>query len=105
MSAKPSQEQLTRLSLTRYLVNQAEQQISQPSPLRCIGLLSLHDAVEILLDTAAEATGAPSRGREFKDYWRSLADANPPVALPMQRAMEKINRARVNLKHHGQRPI
>lgn len=104
MTKPPTQEQLTRLSLARYLLYQADRQISQPSPLRCVGLLSLHDSLEIFLDTAAEAVNAPGSRRDFKDFWRCFAAAAPPVNLPMERSIEKINKARVSLKHHGQRP-
>jgi hypothetical protein len=58
----------------------------------------------MFLDTAAEALSIPGPQREFKNYWSSFAAANPPVVLPMQRSMEKLNRARVDLKHHGIRP-
>jgi hypothetical protein len=51
----PSPEHLTRLSLTRCLLQQAEQQIALPAPRQCLALLSLHDAIEMFLDTAAEA--------------------------------------------------
>jgi hypothetical protein len=101
----PSPEHLARLSLTRYLLQQAEQQIALPAPRQCLALLSLHDAIEMFLDTAAEAVGVPlGKKREFKDYWRSFAPPNSPVRLPLERSMEKLNAARVALKHHGQRP-
>ena len=100
----PSQEHLTRLSLVRYLLLQAKQQLTAAGPSRCIALLHLHDALEMFLDTAAEALGVSGPQREFKNYWPSFAAANPPVTLPMQRPMEKLNRARVALKHHGIRP-
>jgi hypothetical protein len=99
------QEHLTRLSLARYLLRQAEQQLSAPAPARCVALSSLHDCLEMFLDTAAEAVGARLGNRkEFKDYWPRLAAASPPIHLPMERAMEKINRTREDLKHHGLRP-
>jgi hypothetical protein len=87
------------------LLQQAEQQIALPAPRQCLALLSLHDAIEMLLDTAAEAASLPlGKMREFKDYWRIFAPPNSPIKLPLERAMEKINTARVALKHHGQRP-
>src|SRR5713101_7834848 len=104
MPPLPSQEHLNRLSITRSLIQQAEQQLKLAAPLRCIALLSLHDSIEMFLDTAADANSVPLGKREFRDYWRSFTAANPPIALPMERAMEKINRARVALKHHGIRP-
>jgi len=100
----PSQEPLTRLSLVRHLLLQAKQQLSGAGPSRCIALLHLHDALEMFLDTAAEALGIPGPQREFKNYWSSFAAASQPVALSIHRHMEKLNRARVALKHHGIRP-
>jgi hypothetical protein len=80
MPIKPSQEHFTRLSLARYLLRQAEQQLSAPAPVRCVGLLPLHDCLELFLDTAAEAVGAPlGSRREFRDYWSSLAATSPPI--------------------------
>jgi len=97
-------EQLTRISLVRYLFKHAEERANEPSPLRSLSLLPMHDAVEMLLDLIAEVSNAPpSSKREFKEYWRVIAQAEIPFNLPMQRPMEKLNRARVALKHHGQR--
>ena len=99
-----TQEQLTRLSLVRYLLRQAEAQTEQPSPLRYLALLSLHDAAEMFLDVAAEHLKLPGSRRDFRDYWRLFQDGSPPITLPMERSMDKLNRARVALKHHGQLP-
>ena len=87
------------------MLQQAEQQIALPASRQCLALLPLHDAIEMFLDTAAEAASLPmGKKREFKDYWRSFAPPNFPIQLPLERSMEKINAARVALKHHGQRP-
>lgn len=99
-----TQERLTRLSLVRYLLRQAEAQIGQPSPLRYLALLPLHDAAEMFLDLAAEHLELPASRREFKDYWKLFQSASHPVVLPMERGMDRLNRARVALKHHGQLP-
>ena len=81
------------------LQRQAEQQLSAPAPARCVALSSLHDCLEMFLDTPAEAVGARLGNRkEFKDYWPSLAAARPPIHLPMERAMAKINRTREDFK-------
>jgi hypothetical protein len=104
MAISPTSEQMTRLSLVGYLLRDAEEQARQPPPLCSLALLSIHDAVEMFLDVAAEATSAPvSKRRDFKEYWQVFAALDPPIRLPMQRAMDKLNTARVGLKHHGQR--
>jgi hypothetical protein len=99
-----NQEQLTRLSLVRFLVRQAESQGSQPPPSRYLALLTLHDAAEMFLDLAAEYLGVPTSRRELREYWKLFRELSLPVVLPMERAIDKVNRARVALKHHGQLP-
>src|SRR5260370_5551434 len=100
----PTPEQLIRLSLVRYLLQQAETQAAQPTPLYALAILPAHDALEMFLDVAAEALNAPpAKTPALRDYWDRFKQATPPVELPMQRAIDKLNRCRVALKHHGQR--
>jgi hypothetical protein len=100
----PTPEHLIRLALVRQLLRLAEDQSAMTSPARCLALLSMHDAVEMLLDLIAELAGIQARKMEFKDYWKALAGAASPIDLPLARPMEKLNQARVALKHHGHRP-
>jgi hypothetical protein len=99
-----SQEQITRLSLVRYLLRQAESQASQPAPLRYLALLPLHDSIEMFLDVAAEHCMVPTNRRDLREYWKLFGELSPPIPIPMERPIDKINRARVALKHHGQLP-
>ena len=96
-------EQVTRLSLIRYLLRHAERQCTEPQPACSLALLPMHDAAEMFLDLIAESHGAASQSRNFMDYWDALSKSRQPVQLPMRRAMEKLNRARVAIKHHGLR--
>lgn len=95
-------DHLRRLSLIRYLYGRGLDQFEQPAPLGAFALLPLHDAVEMFLQLAAEVTGAPvQRKEEFLGYWKALANAVPPISLPLYHAMGRLNQARVTLKHHG----
>lgn len=97
-------EQVNRLTLVRYLLKLAESQLDQSPIIRALALLTMHDAAELLLDVAAEVRQVSAGKREFKDYWGAFRQATPPIELPLQRQMDKMNRARVGLKHHGLRP-
>jgi hypothetical protein len=64
-----------------------------------IGLLLLHDAVECALHTTVTQAGAKlGKNTSFADYWIAIAD------LPMKTEMDRMNRARVDLKHHMNTP-
>jgi len=64
-----------------------------------IGLLLLHDAVECALHVTATQAGSPSvKIGAFADYWKAISD------LPMKIEMDRMNRARVDLKHHMNTP-
>jgi hypothetical protein len=104
MPINATSEQMTRLSLVGYLLRDAQEKATRPPPLCSLSLLSMHDAIEMFLDVAAEAVSAPiSKRRDFKEYWQVFSNLDPPISLPMQRSMEKLNMARVGLKHHGHR--
>jgi hypothetical protein len=95
-------EQIARILIVRFLLLQAKNQLNLSASLRPSALLSMHDAIEMFLDTASEAKQIPlSNKTNLQEYWRLFANANPPIALPAQRAVDRLNRARVNLKHHG----
>jgi hypothetical protein len=68
-------------------------------------VLLLHDAVEAFLLLAAERLGA-SPPRDFGAYWDALSPAklSGGVDLAVKQGMARLNRVRVNLKHHGVQP-
>ena len=100
-----SPDQVTRLALARYLLQHAEAALKNPQPLCSLALLSAHDAIEMLLDVLAETVNASiATGSNFDSYWNGLKNSSAPVHLPLERQMKRLNRARVALKHHGQRP-
>ena len=105
MTLELTPDQVTRLALARYLLQNAETLIKNPQPFCSLALLSLHDAVEMVLDVVAEAANAPvSAGANFANYWNTLKSLADPVHLPLERQMNRLNRSRVALKHHGQWP-
>ena len=94
--------ELERIALVRHLYALGVSQSRQPEPHCAAGLLTLHDAVELLLQVAAEHAGIPTAVRiAFMDYWKAFSRAgyNLPSA-----GMQRLNAARVGLKHHAVLP-
>ncbi|MFJ4343272.1 hypothetical protein [Streptomyces sp. NPDC088915] len=95
-----------RLAFIRFLHEQGVAQSRQPQPLAATAVLSFHDAVELFLVLAGEhlQVGLPTQ-INFSQYWEKLAAGLPANAqLPSKKAMERMNKLRVNLKHHGAVP-
>jgi hypothetical protein len=96
---------LRRLSFIRYMYQLGADQSRQPEPYSAVSILSFHDAVELFLQLAAEHLNVPIKtDTKFMQYWERL---NPKVGgdgLSQKQAMERVNRARVGLKHAGNRP-
>jgi hypothetical protein len=99
-----SQDEASRLAFIRYLHHQAVQQGRLPEP-QSSAVLLLHDAVEAFLLLAVEHLGA-AVPREFAQYWDVLSPAKLTggVDLAVKQGMLRLNRVRVNLKHHGVQP-
>jgi hypothetical protein len=81
----------------------AADQSRQPEPFCAASLLTFHDAVELFLQLAAEHLGVRTSPQSFMDYWGKL---EPKLGddLTQKRSMDRLNKARVGLKHHGNRP-
>jgi hypothetical protein len=102
MALQLTPDQITRLALAHYLLRNAETLVKNPQPFCSLALLSMHEAVEMVLDVVAEAANAPvSAGANFPNYWSALKSLADPVHLPLERQMNRLNRARVALKHYG----
>jgi hypothetical protein len=97
-----SLDTIARLSFVRYLYQLALTQGEQPEPLSASALLTLHDSIELYLDLACEVMNVKPPVR-FMEYWDCL---EPKVAggLGHKEPMRRLNKARVNLKHHGAFP-
>jgi hypothetical protein len=100
-----SPDEARRLAFIRYLHHQAVQQGSLPEPQSSAAVLLLHDAVEAFLLLAAEHLGA-APPREFGQYWDVLSPARLTggVDLAVKQGIVRLNKIRVNLKHHGVQP-
>jgi hypothetical protein len=96
------QTTMRRLAFIRYLYTLAVKQSMQPEPHGSASILTFHDSIELFLHLAYEhfnlgAGNDPS----FMGYWDQLAPQLPPGGLPQREAMRRMNRSRVELKHHG----
>jgi hypothetical protein len=95
----PSESQMRRLAIARHLHRQSADQAGQGDLLSGLALLPLHDATEILLQTAAEHKKVQlPRKLEFLEYWGAFETAGFP--LPFKTEMDRFNRARVEVPRH-----
>jgi hypothetical protein len=103
MSLSP--DEASRLAFIRYLHHQSVEQGRLPEPQSSAAVLLLHDAVEAFLLLAAEHLGAAAPP-QFGQYWDALSPARLAggVNLAVRQGMVRLNRVRVNLKHHGVQP-
>jgi hypothetical protein len=94
---------IKRLAFIKYLYKVAVEQSQRPEPLCSASILSFHDAIELFLQLACEHldVGKGKGEIRFLEYWGILPSKLPPGVPTHKESMEKLNRARVNLKHHG----
>lgn len=96
---------LRRLAFIKYLYSVGEEQCGASEPLAGAGLLTLHDSIELFLQLAAEHLNVTAKLSDFKDYWTHFAPKLPAgSSLTQQASMQRLNKARVSLKHHGTQP-
>jgi hypothetical protein len=95
---------IRRLAFVRYLYGLGVDQSHKPEPFAAVAVLTFHDACEMFLQIAAEHNGVtPSKRSEFLDYW-ALFEQQTPLKVTSRVQMDRLNRARVNLKHGGVLP-
>jgi hypothetical protein len=92
------------LVVARYLYESGVQQSHQSGFRRATALLTLHDAVEMLLVLGLQHHGLYKRKKlyAFDEYWTELATKQ--VYVTQQGAMERLTNLRVSLKHHASLP-
>ena len=96
-------EVIRQLAFVRYLYLQALDKARKPEPLSFPSLLLLHDATEPLsLPQRQDYKKVGKPKTEFMEYWSLLGVVGIP--LPEKAAMDRLNKARVFLKHHGLPP-
>lgn len=94
-----------RLAFVKYLYSVGITQCRAPEPLASAGLLTLHDSVELFLQLAAEHLNVTEKIVELRNYWGPICAKLPGnQALSQQTSMQRLNKARVALKHHGTHP-
>jgi hypothetical protein len=100
-----NKDQTRRLAFVRYLYGVAVDQSHQPEPFAAVSLLTFHDACEMFLQIAAEhnAITFGQRAPDLMAYW-SLFDEQAHLQLTSKTAINRLNKARINLKHAGVPP-
>lgn len=95
---------IRRLAFVRHLHGLGVDQSQKPEPFAAVAVLTFHDACEMFLQIAAEHNGiAPSKRSDFLDYW-TLFEQQAQLQVTSKVSMDRLNRARVNLKHAGVLP-
>lgn len=97
-----SPDETRRLAFVRVLVMRAEEESKSPPPFSFDCLNRIHDATESFLALACQHYQVKIP-RGFMDFWTVL-DGKHGGPLPNRTEMERLNRARVNLKHYGIEP-
>jgi len=93
-----------RLAFIKYLYNIAVEQSQRPEPLCSASILTFHDAVELFLQLVSEHFNVSKKYINFLDYWDVLTPQLLGNSLTQKASMERLNKARVALKHHGIMP-
>jgi len=94
-----------RLAFIRGLLLTADKQSRLRSPMASAAILTFQDAAEGMLILVAEKLGAELRNLPpFDAYWEPIAAKMGRELLSHKVGMMRLNRTRVELKHHGVRP-
>lgn len=97
-----SQIILKRLSFIKYLYQLGINQSRQKTPQNSISILMFHDSVELFLQLSTEYLSASPRANiGFMEYWEVINQKLQEQQLSQKNQMKRLNKARVNLKHHG----
>lgn len=96
--------EVKRLAFIRYMYKVGVEQSYQPEPVNALALLSFHDAAELFLHLSVEHLSASKRNVEFMDYWNIINQKIKSDQLTQKDAMNRLNKARVQLKHYGTAP-
>ncbi len=95
---------IKRLSFIKYFYQFAREQSKLPSPQNYISILMFHDSVELFLHLSAESLGANLTNISFLEYFTRINNKIEDKELSQKTSMDKLNRARVSLKHKGLYP-
>jgi hypothetical protein len=96
---------MERLAFARHLYQLGVEQSRRPEPSNAVGILMLHDAVELLLHLATEHLQVrASEKTRFMEYFDLLAPKVAGGQVSERSSMQRLNGARISFKHHGTRP-
>lgn len=101
-----NESEMRRLSFIKYLKKKADEASIGPAPNPSASILTLHDSVELYLYLAAEHLNVSKPTNiKFMEYWGRISPKlSEEEELSHKESMERLNRARRNLKHAGNRP-
>ncbi len=94
---------IRRLAFIKYLFRIGEEQTKRPEPLSSTSLLTLQNAIELFLHLSSEYLNCSKKSNNFMDYF-DVISKKINKELFHKVSMDKLNRARVNLKHYGNLP-
>lgn len=95
---------IQRLSLIKYVYTTGARESTKPEPLSVSALLLYQDAVELFLQLGAEHFDVGASQMAFMDYWEVFGKEPHKILLMQKEGMRRLNRSRVDLKHHGIMP-
>lgn len=102
-SGKINQNLMKRLMFIKYMYEKGVEQSLKSYPESQMSLLTFHDAIELFLIFSYVHLGGDKHINDihFKNYWKEISKLPNGVELTQQPSVEKLNDARVNLKHRG----
>lgn len=100
-----NQSILPRLSFIKYLHQLAVKQSEQQEPNNSASILMFHDSIELFLQLSTEYLNAStSTSINFMKYFDIINQKLVGQQVSQKPSMNRLNRARVSLKHYGMRP-
>lgn len=95
---------IKRLAFIKYLYQFAREQSKLSPPQNYLSVLMFHDSVELFLSLSAEILNISVKSSiKFLEYWTEIKRLSGKE-LTQKSSMDKLNRARVSLKHKGLYP-
>lgn len=97
-------QEMRRLALIRFLLDQAVDQVRRPGQFVSVAVLSFHDAADLFLQLAAQHLNvavSPQKAPSVLQNLDRVSEALSPAVLPERGAMRWLNEARNGLKHGG----
>jgi hypothetical protein len=94
---------IKRLALIKYLHNLGMDQAKKSEPLNSISILTFHDLVELFLQLICDEYDI-KYSEPFLGYWDKINGKVKSKTLSHKSSMVKLNRSRVEFKHHGIMP-